>query len=556
MLGYVFVIPRLTMKQRLLTVLGIGLPAAAVAAVQLVPTAELASLSDRIGQSWDYATFGSFNPVWFAKLWLPALVGDPRTGTAWIQLGSVYGYVGGLTAVLALVGWPSDRTGKFLASAALISAVLAMGKFTPVFAAVYFAFPGMSFFRVPSHFLLITGFSLSLLAGRTLELRSIRLRALPVVIILTLTAAGAVLFIWPSQAESLIRTAARMLGERGAAKLEFLGRSGIRSVLTDVSANALASSAIIVLAILFIKRLDRRIAVTAVSLLLFAELYVYAGRSLISAPATRVTGIRGSSEGTSAAGLPDSENKGRLFVDPRVFPNPAAGVFGIPDALAEFAWQTEIMRPNTSVLNGYHTVGGYAALPLSSYSAFLRNSGLDGGTKPIRSSALTLAGVSRAIVPAGTEIEGFTAVKTTGSYRVLVSRNPSGRFWLFRSGEIGSAGITGILTGSGFAAATVSTGSAALLVYTDTYAPGWRVKVDGHDQPVLRFGPFKAVSVAGGSHTVRFTYDPISFRAGLIITGAGIAFTAGILIRPLLSFLSRGKRIRRKPDKVIRDRRR
>jgi uncharacterized membrane protein YfhO len=59
------------------------------------------------------------------------------------------------------------------------------------------------------------------------------------------------------------------------------------------------------------------------------------------------------------------------------------------------------------------------------------------------------------------------------------------------------------------------------LVLADTYYPGWRVAVNGEEQPILRANhAFRAVALPEGESHVAFRYDPLSFRFGLWISGA------------------------------------
>jgi hypothetical protein len=58
------------------------------------------------------------------------------------------------------------------------------------------------------------------------------------------------------------------------------------------------------------------------------------------------------------------------------------------------------------------------------------------------------------------------------------------------------------------------------LVLLDTDLPGWTVKVDGREQPILTaYGFYKAVQLEPGKHTLEFDYFPEGFKAGLIVTG-------------------------------------
>ena len=58
------------------------------------------------------------------------------------------------------------------------------------------------------------------------------------------------------------------------------------------------------------------------------------------------------------------------------------------------------------------------------------------------------------------------------------------------------------------------------LVLLDTYLPGWTVKVDGQEQPILKaYGFYRAVQLGPGKHTLEFDYFPEGFKEGLIVTG-------------------------------------
>ena len=61
------------------------------------------------------------------------------------------------------------------------------------------------------------------------------------------------------------------------------------------------------------------------------------------------------------------------------------------------------------------------------------------------------------------------------------------------------------------------------LVLMDSYFPGWTVKVDGKEQPVLKANHFyRAVQLDSGEHTLEFEYYPEGFNLGLMITGTSL----------------------------------
>jgi hypothetical protein len=71
----------------------------------------------------------------------------------------------------------------------------------------------------------------------------------------------------------------------------------------------------------------------------------------------------------------------------------------------------------------------------------------------------------------------------------------------------------------------------AYLVLTDTWFPGWRVRVDGRDAALWRADhAFRAVEVPAGRHEVEFRYEPRSLRIGLMISALSVAVALALLV--------------------------
>jgi len=65
----------------------------------------------------------------------------------------------------------------------------------------------------------------------------------------------------------------------------------------------------------------------------------------------------------------------------------------------------------------------------------------------------------------------------------------------------------------------------AMLLLSDTYYPGWKVFVDDEEVKIFRADYFlRAVEVPKGIHSVRFIYDPLSFKLGLIISLSALLY--------------------------------
>jgi len=80
---------------------------------------------------------------------------------------------------------------------------------------------------------------------------------------------------------------------------------------------------------------------------------------------------------------------------------------------------------------------------------------------------------------------------------------------------------------------SVDSKSNALLFLSDNYALGWKASVDGNIVPILRANyTFRAIGIIEGKHTVKFWYDPWSFKVGVYLAIGGLV---GILIMILVS---------------------
>ena len=77
--------------------------------------------------------------------------------------------------------------------------------------------------------------------------------------------------------------------------------------------------------------------------------------------------------------------------------------------------------------------------------------------------------------------------------------------------------------------------SPGVLVLTDFFYPGWRVYVDGEEREILRANLFfRGVPLQPGEHDVGFRYEPRSFALGLYIS---LAFLAAVSIWSVFLFV-------------------
>ena len=158
-----------------------SLLAATLAAIQLLPTAELLSHSQRAnGAEYDFVMTYSFWPWRFLGLLAPGLFGSPVTGDYW-GYGNFWEdaiYIGLLPLILALraIFTKKSSTSKlplsffrFLTSLTALSFLLALGQNTPIFPFLYRFIPTFDLFQAPTRYSIWAVFALALLAGMGAE---------------------------------------------------------------------------------------------------------------------------------------------------------------------------------------------------------------------------------------------------------------------------------------------------------------------------------------------------------------------------------------------------
>ncbi|NLX11036.1 MAG: YfhO family protein [Chloroflexi bacterium] len=153
----------------------------AMAAVQLVPTAEYFRESFRAGgMDYEFATNLSYSPLRLITLFSPNFYGTPADGSyitkgIYFEDAAYIGFIPIVSALAAIVGWfrrrrfiahyPIFATVPFWALLALGALIIATGRYLPIFRLLYDYVPTFGFFREPVRWLILTVFGLSVLAG-------------------------------------------------------------------------------------------------------------------------------------------------------------------------------------------------------------------------------------------------------------------------------------------------------------------------------------------------------------------------------------------------------
>ncbi len=537
------------------------------AAAQALPTAELLLQSQRPGgPNYDFAMTYSFWPWHFLTFLAPDLFGNPAQGNYWgyANYWEDCGFIGVLPLLLALAacvgavrrvvgraktaareGNPSrpDATG-FLAVAALLSLILALGRHSPLYLLAYRWFPGIAWFQAPARFLFLYTFAAAMLAGFGAE-RLAPSRAWVFWGRLTLVgglAAAAMLLALqavPPFSESTFPAALLRLAATGAAIGAWGAACPMRGDARRVAAWRWAA-----------------VSIALVDLATFGRpLVPTAPQAAFAGDATIPTLLRQAS-GTSRILTTEAYEYNTMFSGYTRFAD-----FGPQDEAIVRGLRASLL-PNLCALEGIETAANYDPLLLARYSELRTRA--ESATGDAQKRLLGLMSVRYLVARAAPEgwrivrdAPGMAIAENDAVFpRVRVAscarRVPSPADWerILREGDfradcvwletppaLASGGATSGKVLSWAASVNAlsvraRTDGPAYLVLSETYHAGWRAWDNGAPVPVLRADyAFMAVPMAeGGEHLVEMRFAPTSWTVGCGVSALALVAAGALLV--------------------------
>jgi hypothetical protein len=533
----------------------------ALAAAQLLPTAEFLLSSDRIRFTYEELVSSSWHPAALIRFLVPGWFGSPIDGDSWVELlrrgnGHYYqsflstaGYVGIASLLFAVLGaaeaW-RNRSVRFLLIAGAAALFVLLG--SPLLHVVSLL-PGLAGSRIDRIVHLVT-LPLAILAAFGMERARreafSRRAAGAAALVLGLLLLG----LWAGReriAERLIPQGTRFLPSAEAAA----GRHARAALF--LSGGAL-------LVFLPIRARRARFFLPAAGLLLVADSGLEARRCHVT------VGREGlPSETAETRFLREAAGEGRVvrFRD-LVFPPGLPGLFGIPDVEGYNALTFKNYRAYYQALapesvkerriNPLVDPNDLSSPLLCALGArwILTRSPLGDGSFPLRHEGRFLVYENRRAVP-----RAYLAEKV-----LFAPNDPERAIALLEASSAGSRiavleeRVPGLPQGepdlpAGGAARIVSSepervviecaaDRPGLLVLADSYDRGWRARVDGLPAKVHRVNRiFRGVSVGAGEHRVEFRYEPLSFAIGVWVS---LLALAALLVVPIRC--RRAKRLR------------
>ena len=567
-----------------------GLVAAAIAAAQLLPTAELLAQSQRADAAeYGFAMTYSFSPWRFLTLLAPDALGTPA-GREFFGYGmyledAVYSGVIVLMLALASIGvwaWRALRQRRVrskpgegerlvvhaetplgLAVCLIVAgAVLGLGANTPVFPWLYAHVPTFNMFQAPTRFMLWLVFGVALLAGwgasrwRTVEGRGLYWARLG-----TAGAAGLAIVAWalalalqPSdRGQTLMRWMALGVVPAGVNLAVFgaltLLAPGPGSEKTQPAAwrriRAQAWPALVILAL----AADLVTANWGVNPGAAADLY--------------------DRPGAADAAIKAAVGSGRLFSFPddehtiKFEPYFSFESYGDPPAMAQGA--RDVLVPNTGMLAGIATFNNFDPLLSARSLAFTEIVSETRSLALLRLADIRVleapkagpAGLDWSDWPLVAEVHDVQfrlvpgeAARTRVVYSSIAVESAEQAASAIRTADFdpdhsviiepardpGAESLPEGPDGPERITTAVSLDREGWVVLSDAAYPGWIAFVDGAPVPVHPANlAFRAVSVPAGQHIVVWIYRPSSWNIGWMTSLVGVALAGALAVAAILA---------------------
>jgi hypothetical protein len=512
-----------------LFVAGAGVLAFALSAVQLLPTLEYLTQSHRsVAIDPDFALTYSFWPWRLMGLLMPDVFGNPAQGDYW-GYGNYWEddiYVGVLPFLLALgAAWRGVRgsgdhklLGRLLVVFSFGSLILALGKNTPVFTFLFYNIPTFNLFQAPTRWNLILIFCLALLA-----------------------AVGAASWQRPT-GRSLYWTRLATAGAGAIGIAALFGAQVLPGVEPSVTrAFVLAGIWLVAAGILTLSKPEplkpgwNAIVGLAISLDL-----VVAGWGLN--PASPIDLYRGKSQ------LADQISDGqRVYMAPDIeYELKFEKTHRFEVFRQDIDWRLvrDMGLPNTPLMDGIPSVNNFDPILPDRYVTWMDT--LESLPSSRRLKLLALMGVGWQasldldreafvrydVVPGADRIRmvanGIAASSPEEALSLVSSIDFDPSQTVVLEGRFQPAVTSGASGGEAVLVETDDPGSVVIravapegswLVLSDTWYPGWRVRLDGDETQLYRADYlFRAVWVPPGEHEVEFLYQPRSVVLGAIVS--------------------------------------
>lgn len=513
-----------------------------------------ANNSTRTAFTYELSTDSSLHPLFLIRFFIPKFFSDPKLGFSWgpawrsVLDNTAYFGITPLIFILsfAVFSRNKSRQDKFFIAVSLISVLIALGRYTPVFLIFYKLAPFFSRLRVPTQILLIFNFSMSFIFASSIrwflnKSTSVRQqkkhRKLHIYHSLSLSAIFLSLIV-------LIRTRSEVFFEKIYPFFQnFLAKSSFHNLPKDqvifthtIDIFLLSGLFIVGTLILLLHRLPTKKTLALVFLLVFSDLYLQNSEYIITEKP-----IMYQVNSKVAVFLKERIGNHRYLSLDEYLPYTGLSVYWenmvfrppfVPSLFDEKEKQdfrilkqrVTSLSPNWGMKYSLPTINGYSSMVLAPYSKYLKTNPnivdvnyVDAPS--LDDKRLDVLGVKYVVVdktintfPDDLE-EKFLKVYEDDQNAIYENKNVWPRAFLWDGQKVasGSAKIKKYTPNSVTIEAETKEDHLEL-VLTDTYHPGWEAFVDNQKIIIGKFmETFRTVKFPKGKHEVLFEYLPKIF---------------------------------------------
>ncbi len=481
-----------------------------LASLQLLPTLELIPQTKRAAISYEALRLYPFKPLHLLHLIAPFFPGNPARGTyplESLQRDGVFWencmYIGIVPLILALFSlffWHRDRRVAVFFAMFVFAVLLALGPATPLFALLWKCVPGFHLFRFPSRFLLFALLALSMMAGIGWEHLASLIKQ-----------------------ETIRKAAALLLMVLLTLNLLWFVRNYITTVPSSwlskpFSASLLPGGGEYYRMYTYASHYSWQKAYIDDRGWMGGKEQLNRYRSLLAPDYSLLFRLPQSGEKTYLEG--GMAPRCRALLEEELEKRALAAFNGTYAVLPD-----EVVRV-LSLMNVRYVYSDFM-LAHRSLKKLSRDERLEGVKVYRLDSTMPRAYIACAAVTAGSPEESVGKLFSP-SFRpeqeVIVEEPVA----LPRSPSCGATAEVTLYTPSKVII-DANAASDGILVLSDTWYPGWVARVDGIKVPILRVNAaFRGVRMSRGAHTVTFTYEPFSFKAGLILSLLSLLAVAAV----------------------------
>ncbi len=545
----------------------------ALASPVLIPFAEFVQQSHRsAGLEIQQAVRWSMHPAELLQLLIPYVFGSTVPATRWfgqLWLDTVYIGIAPLLLVAFYLLRCRDSMKLYLSSLALLGILLGFGSHTPLYLLLYRLVPAMGMIQYPVKYLFLLHFALAVMAGRGAMQFQNRLKAsdntrrllkyevLPALILM-----------------AILLVAAACRDELFTVFMKFYPQNRYMLQFHNEMFYEMYKGLFIAAALLGAFSLTTWLSIRStrpgVAALVMITVITYADLLLVGKPADPHVdaGVVGQPNPTTAF-LSRDENLFRVYSLGRTATGRSFMHLYRRDFRKTYRIMQESLVPNTHLYHHICSADEYAALRIRGYSVLfapVERFFAEDAAAPITPAEccrlLSLLNVKYLVSPHPLDLPSYALekdgpikiyknagvvprfvcvsdIRVEKSEDAVVRRLMDPSFDPLRSAVITAseqplidlqisppAGASGGLAWSvscrdySASAVTVSVevDAAALLVFSDTWYPGWKARVDGREVPLLKVNRvMRGVALPAGRHEVCFLYRPASLKAGFAV---------------------------------------